>query len=354
MYSIYLWLILYSFFLVMVTKKNKVISEVLGIVIIFTLTIIIGFRYGVGVDYFAYEEAFHLYYNKFFFEPFYSFLNFYIKITVGKFYYVTFIMILITNIFIYLALKKRNISGIYLLLSLLIYSSNMALVFMNAMRQGVAVAIFLYASSFIKERKFKNYLILILIGAGFHFSILFMLPVYFLNRINISIKRYIFYIIISYLFVYTLLAQKLINYISSLLPTRYSRYYNSEMFFLEEVNIFSIGVLIKVVLSIVLLILIVKSNKKNNNYTMETNFYMLGIIMTILSLSTFMFDRIGYFFYIFEVLVIPLLIKEIENNQIRHVLFLLTLSIAVLFFIQNLFINAELLQLEYQSIFDFK
>jgi hypothetical protein len=257
-------------------------------------------------------------------------------------------MILITNVFIYLGLKKRNVKGLYLILAIFIYSSNMAIVFMNLMRQGVAVAIFFYASTFIKERNFKKYILFMLIGAGFHSSILFLIPMYFITKIKFSKASYFIFILISYFLVYTRLAQLILNSIVSMIPM-YSKYYNHTFLLKEDFNLLSIGVLLNVAL---IYILVLFSNKtKEKEYLLEKNYYMIGVLINILAISTSMFDRIGIYFFIFGIIAIPKIIESIKNKNLRLFFIVLATLISTSFFVQSLFINPESLSLIYKSIF---
>ena len=63
---------------------------------------------------------------------------------------------------------------------------------MNALRQFTAMAIFLYASLFIYEKKFFKYIFYILLATMFHTSAILLIilyPVQFLFRIR-STKKY--------------------------------------------------------------------------------------------------------------------------------------------------------------------
>lgn len=107
MYYILFGLIAYSLFLSTIIKKNNFLCKILIIIILSFFTFIVGLRYGVGIDYFSYESSFNINYKKFIYELIYLFLMYFIKSKFDKFYYLTFIMIFITNIFVYLGIKKE-------------------------------------------------------------------------------------------------------------------------------------------------------------------------------------------------------------------------------------------------------
>ena len=352
MYYIILGISIYFFILSIVTKKCRIFSEIFAIILFTLVTCMIGFRYGVGIDYSSYQEGFNIRYTDFSSgEYIYNFFRYIIKTKFDKFYYLTFLMILITNFFIYLGLKKRKVTGMYLILSIFIYSSNMAIIFMNLMRQGVAVAIFFYASNFIKDKKIVKYIIFILIGAGFHSSILFLLPLYFLKPKIWKNKKYLMLIFLSYICVYTKISQYTLNFITFKLPFYSNKYYNSEFLFNNNIKTISLGVLSNVIF-IYLLSYFSEKKYKDNKYLLEENYYKIGILINILSIATFMFDRIGIYFVVFGIIAIPNMIKRIENKKIKIVFLILALIISIASFAQNLLIDPQKNMLKYQSIFD--
>lgn len=349
MYLFLLILLLYMFFLALfLNKKYEILNQVLVIFLMTFLTLMIGFRYGVGIDYFSYEEWFHLWYENITYEWIYSLLVFFFKTTTGEFYYLTLFMALITNFFIYKGLTKRNIKNIYLVFAIMIFMSSSLFVFANIMRQGLVVAIFFYCSIFIKERKKWRYFFWILIGSGFHLSILFLLPFYYLHRINIKFKYYVFLLLMSYLLVYIEFTKNIFQYIGGFSPYA-SKYSEATALFESEVSLLSIGVLLKVLISIVLLFFY---QKENDKFIIEKNYYQLGVIFNILSISTFMYGRIGIYFQVFEILMIPILISKVQNKNLRIIIFGASLFLIILLIINGLILNPEEKNLDYKSIFN--
>lgn len=91
----------------------------------------------------------------------------------------------------------------------------------NAARQGIAMAIYMNAISFIKDKKFWKYVFLVLCAALFHRSIIVAIPLYFFFEKSFSARTLIFAIIggISIGF----LLPTLVNY-GAELETRYAIY----------------------------------------------------------------------------------------------------------------------------------
>lgn len=328
-------------------KKYKFISKFIIFLFFMFFICLIGFRYGVGRDYFTYEYMFNNQKYLSGIEPLYSMLMYIIKTFFNKFHYLTFIMALLTNIFIYLGLKKRNVSIDFFAISIIIYISDLAFIYSNVMRQGVAVAIFFYSSIYIKERKLNKYLLFILLGAGFHYSILLMIPLYWLHNLNIKSSKYITLICISYILVATNIANKILN-IAAKYIDRYSYYSDSNLIINSSTEVLSLGVLVKVILSIILIVL--SYNVKESKYRLEINYYKIGIIINILALSTFMFDRIGIYFSVFSIVAIPELIK-ISKSRTKNMIFFIVIIVFFGLFTKSLLIQPEELMLEYQSVY---
>lgn len=301
------------------------------------LAIISGIRYNVGIDYMSYFNLFQInpYKNNLleaFPEYIYWGINSIIKEIGGEFYWVTLIMASITNYFVYKGIKIRKLELNYILLSILIFISGFWLSSFNIMRQCVSVAIFFYASIFIKEKRLIKYIIYIILATGFHKSSLLLIPLYFISSVNINIQTYILLIITAYGIVIGNFSQKILSYLANYLPG-YQSYMYSKNIFTDDVNIFAFGVLANIIIS--LFILVFTEKKIDNNFKIEKNYYMYGCIINILSISTFMYDRIGIYFRIFEILIIPLGISLVKNKKDKQIIALIIISCFVILYIKS-------------------
>lgn len=92
---------------------------------------------------------------------------------------------------------------------------------LNAMRQAVAIAIFCYATRFIKERKFKEYVLIIFFGVTIHYSAVLYLPLYFVLNKKISTKNLLMISVIIFFF-----SSFLAKYIYPLFLGKYMAYFN--------------------------------------------------------------------------------------------------------------------------------
>lgn len=126
----------------------------------------------------------------------------------------------------------------------------------------------------------------------------------------------------------------------------FSKYYNHSYIFNENIKILSLGVLLNVIF--IFILLNIAKEAKNN---LDISYYLIGTIINVLAISSFMFDRIGLYFFIFGISAIPKLIQSIERKELRFLFFNLALLIALLFFVQSLFLNPQASMFEYKSIF---
>lgn len=332
-------------------KRDYKIDKIMIVSLMIILTLVAGFRYDVGIDYLSYQNHF---YNQTFPDNT-EFLYWLIcKLTYVfnmEFYMVTLFMAVIQNIFIYLGLKKRDLPASYILLGLLIYISDVWLVSFNLMRQSVAVAIFFYASIYIEKRDIKRYMIYVLMAMGFHKSSYLLMPIYFIKYIDLNIIRYLLLLIICYTIVGTNSAQEILNWLA-LNFKGYERYYNSRLIFAGDSNIFSIGVLGKVIISIIIVFM---ANKKiNKEKKIEFNLYLYGRLFNILSISSFIFDRIGIYFSIFSIYAIPYGLSKVDDKDKKYFIGIIIIILLLILYLKSTsassFNNSS--KIFYKSIFN--
>lgn len=347
MYLFMFFFLIYALLLSSVLISKNKTSNTMAIILLLFLTLMIGFRYDVGVDYKEYEIWFNEWFDNFNLrEPLWGVIIYGIKMLGGEFYLVTLLMAILTNTFLYLGLKKRNINGFYLFLAIFIFSSSYLFISANIMRQSVAISIFFYCSSFIKNRAFWKYTFYIILASGFHISVILLYPLYFIKMKKISIIGYSLMVVSCYILILSPVIPIMINIVATFLPY-FGKYANNEAIFNSDVNIFSLGVLLKVIISWLLVLFVQKKQVED----LEFNLYLIGVLMNILSLYTFLIGRIGIYFQVFEILMIPMMLKSVPNKKLRLLLgYFIILSITL--FILQIIRGDGNLNLEYKSIFN--
>lgn len=164
-------------------RKNYIIGVLLPIIF---FSLIIGLRYGVGVDYFSYRDA-YLYQGDRDLEPGFnlicSVLNY-----VGLPPFSLFILCAFLQLFIFtrLTIKYPSIYS----WSIYFYFTTLYLFFtINGLRQAIAFSCLVWAISYLFERNFLKYVVIIVLASTIHKSVLIFLPFYFFIHYDILKNR---------------------------------------------------------------------------------------------------------------------------------------------------------------------
>lgn len=297
--------------------KNKKISRLLICIISsIQMVFIIGFRDNVGTDFQNYVSIFEGI-NKFSIsnfslkrvEPGYLLLNRVIGILFGNFSVILhFIIALLTIFFIIKIIYEKSYNcfiSIYLFISFCLFYS-----IMNQSRQGLAISITLYSIKYLINDKRIKYFITILIATTIHYSAIVMLLLLFVYNLEVNfkvIKRYIFISIIALLN---------INIIISLLQyTKYSIYLGSK-YDITQGN----SVVINLIFRLILLFIVLYFKKECNKNLYVNILYHMAMLCTLfqcLAVKSSLFARITTYFFISYILLIPEVIRGINNKNLR-------------------------------------
>lgn len=335
-------------FIVKNQSYNYIVINFLALFWIAFSVFMIGFRYNVGTDYPTYETWFNYWYKDITLEWIYTGVNYILKVSGGEFHYLTLLIALFSSLLLIFGIYKWNIRGINVILVLFLYTASYLFLFANTIRQGVAVIIFFIAARYIVERKLIKFLFWIFFGSGFHLSIIFMIPFYFIYKFQLKYIIFILLVITSYSIVGLNLSQKILEFLLSLSP--YSeKYLNSDLLANTEASILSPGVLLKTIVAIILLI---KLKNIPNEYKIAMNFYMIGTILRIFAISSYLFNRIGVFFQFFEIICIVILLNYVQNKYCKILLYGFVIFIHLLLIYKLIIIDAEANDFIYSTIFD--
>lgn len=194
----------------------------------FSFAFLASFRYGIGFDYFSYQNIYSLtsqyslgdIFRYIWNEPAY-YLACKIFSTAGCPFpvFLAFVNLFLMGVsmqFVYRFSKLPWVSVyLYVTLQFLAYQ-------MNLIRQSIAVAFFLLAYPYLKAQKLLPYTLLLMLGGMFHNSLLFVYPLYVLLTWNYSQKMLgclLAATLLGYLFFDPMFAA-----ISPMLPARYAKY----------------------------------------------------------------------------------------------------------------------------------
>lgn len=317
-------------------KKNQIY---LFFMFVFLLLFSAFRKYNIGTDTLSYIKLFidintsfrNLHIFGFNIEPLFILLN---KITyfINKspqsiLFSTSFIINLLVIMRIFKSSKYPWLS-IYLYISMYIYYQSF-----NGIRQYIAISIIFYISKYIEENKPIKFLLGIILAMGFHTTAIIFLPCYIFNKINISIKKIILFLIATFLLLYNI--DELLKLFTDLVP-KYKVYYDS--FFLETGGIRDLVVSTFIILFGISIDFFNKSNKQINTLTIYMLVYFAFSVMALRG-SVNLISRLGWYFSIFVILYVPEVIDTIKNDKIRLVSIYSVISICFFYHLYLLLNN---------------
>lgn len=236
--------------------KDQKLSIVFEILVLIILIVFSGTRYRLGgYDYGVYEEIFETTpylsnftlqtTNHFGTEIGYLFLNSIIKTLGFNFYGFTLIHSIIFYTIFYIALKKYKLNFGFILIvflyKLFIFNTFVSL------RQSIVLVIFLFSIRFILEKKPIHYYAFIIPCLFLHSSAMFLLPLYFIDKIKFNKKTltiYAFVFFILFLLNYTgIYVFNPINILEKVFANNATMMIKVDQYFNEEVAVNILNIL---------------------------------------------------------------------------------------------------------------
>jgi hypothetical protein len=155
---------------------------------------------------------------------------------VGFFYMVGFLAAI--NCMVYYRFIKKYVSSSYYWLAVLIFvfDPHCMLILSSAMRQSVAVMIFVYSIDYLYKKDLVRYVLCIGMASMFHTSALVLLPLYLLSYFDIKLNNFyavVLYILYLTLFIYLPLLLPAISEYINLYFKGYNKYEFSGNFTLK-------------------------------------------------------------------------------------------------------------------------
>lgn len=150
------------------------------IFIVLFFSLMMGLRYDVGTDYFAYQEGYIYNYDVGKGEIIFNWIR-EIFNSLKLHFSIYFSFLAFLNISFFLFAFKRDAFILPLLLFFLLTNEDW-MFWMNGIRQAIAMCIWIYALNFIEKKKVTIYLVLCLIAIGFHTSAIILIPLYWILK----------------------------------------------------------------------------------------------------------------------------------------------------------------------------
>ena len=313
-------------------------------------------RYDFGNDYQAYLEFFHrLSSQKYLtqidfiqFEPFWVLLNFSFK-NLG-FFSMTIFIAAFTSITYYKLIKKYVPEKLYwLAVFFYIFNPLFMLIGCSAMRQSIAITLFLISLEFVIKRKLFLYLLCIGAASLFHYTAVLLTPVYFLNYFiqKISLKKgvliFLFYLS---LFPLLLLDGSLSAFIRDFVWDFAERF---EYYYVRGDVATGLGF---VVFSLLLIMVLFFERKQAREIGLFFKISIMGFLIMPLSLTLDIIGRFALYFAPSTIIVYPNLLKSLNDNKIKVAFLAIIMAITIFQYIQ--FFYSEIYHdffMNYQTIF---
>ncbi len=314
--------------------------------IVFTslpLLLISAIRYGVGSDYFQYERLYSLIgtTSTSRYEPLFTAINRYLYKSGIPF---QFFIILTSVMFVFLVViaiyrNSPNVAfSIFLLFSMCFFFQSL-----NIVRQMVGCAICLYSIKYIQENKLIKFLICIAIACGFHFSAVIFLPVYFIYKIHIDLKK-----TIPFLVLFFIVQDRIVGLISNYARTNlnYDEYFRNLSSASESGYI---SLIINVFIYIFAYLTIDKEDENQRGYL---NIQLITIALSMMNGQIPLLNRLRFYYAMPNIILVPMAVNGISDKNTKK---LAAFVICVLFFAYCLFIEGYMNQsasFPYRTIFE--
>lgn len=315
----------------------------LGYFLVLILALFAGLRYEVGAkpDWEVYHQVFYdapqhlsdllVYFsdnNRL--EKGYLTYNFIIHYIVSDFNFFLVITALIT---IGLTYKSVSIYTPMTAFALLLYMRYGYFQFnMMFLRQGMAVAIFLYSIQYIKKRDVYRYYLLNIIGITFHVSLIVVLPLYFFVHRAFSARVYLTILGCSIFFQ----SINIIKLLAEILPSSNIIFFAFKSYVAAgEPKPFSFSFVEKPIMFFIFLYYYKFLSKKFYYYEVFFNLSFIGLILSIVFLQfEDLSDRFVIIFNITNIVLLTYLARVFKGGG--KLLYLFTISLIVIFFVYKM------------------
>lgn len=284
------------------------------------ITIITIFRYGQGTDYFAYEDIYAktpaltavssiggIFSSNGDVEFGYVFLIAIFKTLRLNFEAFCGFSGIITMMLFYRFIKKNaklpiTAFSIFYVFYYLVYV-------LSGMRQGLAMAIFVgIGIELYKRKKYKEFILLVLVTAAIHVSVLVTLVVFVLDKLGDNYKFYSILGILAILIIYFNFDVAIINLMPDFLSEKLSMYItDGRASMISFINRFTV---------LALILFYSFGDKEDKDLVLFKKLYIFSFILYVLTMKSMTIStRMTLYFKIFEIILIPNIVMNLLKNN---------------------------------------
>lgn len=181
----------------------------------------------------------------------------------------------------------------------------------SGLRQAIAISICVFSYKYIKQKKLMKFILLVFFASFIHYSALCFICAYPLYYLKLKKRDYLVIGIFS-LFIYMLK-----NQIGDLIY----RLIKGENYTVFVVDVGIQWFMIVMLCIFLAIFFLVYHKKKYNEYSCYINYYVLFLLIQIMSSFSNTFNRLGYYFIPFICVLFSNIYSEIENTKIRNLIY---------------------------------
>ena len=316
----------------MVAVRGKKFVNVYVGVVFLVLLFLSAFRYMIGTDYSTYTFAVLRIKDNFSFdwlnfEPGFILLNY----LIGPFTQSGQLLIIVASVItlvLFFVSFKQSVSptqSIFLFYSLFLYCMSF-----NLIRQFIAIGIAMVSLKYIINQSVKKFIVCVVIAMLFHTSAILIVPLFFLQRIQMRLRTIV--VLMVGLGLFSILYNPIMSVFFRFFP-QYATYKDGSG------GSSTLNILI-LILSLSMLLLV----REGHYYTWDDkktlNCYiaaiLLGLFVTAFSVKILFFARASYYFFCVTVFSIPFCWSRLRNSRYYYILKGVTMVFAIVLFVRML------------------
>lgn len=317
-------------------------------IVILLISIIIGYRYGVGSDYFSYEQIYLSQDNSGFVERYgieYIFYAIYaLCYKLGLSY--NFSLCILNYIPIWLLYKTFRNDKSFAWIIVMLFLSGQFFLHLNIVRQSIALFVLLYSTRYIINRSFKQFVLFVFIAMGFHTSAILFLPMYYIPRLSfiLTTRKLQYSIFFTALLFSSFILTHLIGLMIELMQYTPYGQYGALITDFEITKGSGAGVIVKVIADIVIIYYSVQLSKtyKHSGFDVFYLVYFCGcVISQVFGLTSLLLLRITFLFDSFRFVILGYLFSYLSKKRgVMHVIvFIILLLVYVAYFIGMIYLH---------------
>lgn len=344
-----------------VKNFNIVIYCGVGCLFLFPIISMYGLRYGIGTDYFSYEQIYNAVHEAsivnywsshkrgvdyFYIEPGYYILN---KIfpSYRSLLWGTGIL-LFTLLLIAIKDYSKQINFAF---ALFIYLSTQYIYALNGMRFAIAIVLILIGYKFLIQNRTKTFVLMVLLASLFHQTALFCLAMVFLKRYKYKgVDGIRNIVLIAMILSFPLLCKFLLEILSHI--SLFERYFDTFQYSASMTMTISWTWVLHVIpVLLPLIILCGKEIFDAENTDILFRICVMEVPLRMLGLFNTWYTRFARYSQIALVIFVPLVLSKIQNKQKKAILYLYYIAWFVFYFAYYAIVNDQGDSLPYVWIF---